>query len=117
MITAPILAATRYKYFDSRHGMFNPPEIIALDCGWAFHATSRNTSSNAPMPIAMRSTDKYDPVYAITVNPPTTTVIVSHAGTPKINPTPARPLSSLNSAPTHAKTSVPTEIQAHLRPK
>ncbi len=38
-------------------------------------------------------------------------------GTPKINPTPARPLNSLSSAPTHAKTSMPTEIHAHLRPK
>ena len=46
----------------SCHGMLNAPETIAAASGCAFHATRRNTSSKAPIAIATRSTDAYEPV-------------------------------------------------------
>ena len=64
----------------------------------------------------MRSTVRYEPVKAMSVSPPHTTIIVAAEGTPNSVPTPARPLSSLNSAPTQATASVDTESHAQPRP-
>src|SRR5208282_6774692 len=112
MITAPILAATRYRYFGSCHAISTDPEASAVSSGWARQATNKNTTSNAPTTIAILSTARYEPRYAMTISATTISDIVTAGGTPMSRPTPAKPLSSLNSAPTQDSTKVATESHA-----
>ena len=57
MITAPMLAETRSRYFGiGDRESSAAPEAISARPGWASTATRRKTSSNAPTAIAIRST-------------------------------------------------------------
>src|SRR5664280_3013195 len=57
-------------------------EARAVSSGWARQATNKNTNSNAPTTIAILSTTRYEPLYAITISAMTISAIVTGVGTP-----------------------------------
>ena len=116
MITAPMLADTKNIYLPSVTGMETICCATSPPFGWAQTATATNTTSKAPAPSAIRSTDLNDPVTAMRVSAATTIAMVSQVGMFSMAPIPAKPPISVSSAPTQATTSVSTATTAQNRP-
>src|SRR5574337_2197167 len=111
MMTAPMLAATRYQYPRACDGTWVSPWTSAAGSTGARSATHTNTNSNSPSAIATRSTRRYDPVHTTASRNAAASDRLHARGTPNSSPTPATPENSVTIAPIDATAKPATDTQ------